>query len=369
MSRAGPQGAGRDGVIGVPFASVNGVKLHYVQVDEGGDDSREHLIMAHGLATNLAFWYLPYAPVFAKRFRVTLFDLRGLGRSEMTPTGYTPQNLGRDMLGLMDHLGIDKAHLMAHSFGGVVALNLAVAEPSRVRSLVLADTHISAVRHASDDAPEWSNRDQVQSVLDRHGIDLDAQDPYFGFRLLTRIAHLQERHEDVPADLIALAGPALGRQGNRTAAQWVKLMTETQAEFEFMGDDGLTLDALRRLTFPILALYGDHSQARLTGGELLDVWPHAEFRRVRDAGHFFPVSRPDDVMVECGRFWSGAYAHGPAVRTGEQRRRHFRSDRVFKSDGFWHFTTRESQQVGPFGSPDEARDALARHIARIGIAA
>jgi len=352
----------------LPIATVNGVRLHYVQLDESGGAAHEDLVMVHGLATNMAFWYLPYAPVFAKRFRVTLFDLRGLGRSEMTPDGYAPQNLAADMRALMDHLGIARAHVVAHSFGGVVALNLACADASRVQSLVLADTHISAVRHHGVQR-EWGNRAHVQTVLDRHAIRLDTRDPYFGYRLLTQVAHLQMRNEAVPDDLLQLVGPIMGKHGKRTAAQWVKLMSETRAEEQLMGDDGLTLEALRRLLFPIVALYGDHSQALLTGGELLDVWPHAEFRRVRDAGHFFPASRPADVIAECERFWRGDYKRRPVVRSGEELRRHFRSDRVFKSEGAWHFTTREQKRIGPFRTPDEAHDALARYVSGLAVAA
>jgi hypothetical protein len=161
----------------------------------------------------------------------------------------------------------------------------------------------------------------------------------------------------------------MGRQGKRTAQQWVRLLIETEAEQQLMGDDGLTLEALRRLLFPIIALYGDRSQARLTGGELLDVWPHAEFRRVRDAGHFFPASRPADVILECERFWRGEYPRRPVVRSGEELRRHFRSDRVFKAEGAWHFTTREHERIGPFDSADEAHDALARYVSRLALAA
>jgi pimeloyl-ACP methyl ester carboxylesterase len=345
----------------VPIAQVNGARVNYIQLDEPGDDTREDLIMVHGLATNMAFWYLPYAPEFAKRFRVTLFDQRGLGRSEMTHGGYTPHNLALDLLGLMDHLGIERAHVVAHSFGGVVALNLATIAPQRLRSLVLADTHISAVRGKAG-GRDWGNRSHVQAELDKHGLKLNCFDPYFGYRLLTEVAHLQLRDQPVPQGLLDLVGPMMSKQGKRTAAQWVKLMDETEAEYQLMGDDGLTLEALRRMLFPILALYGDHSQARLTGAELLDVWPHAEFRRVRDAGHFFPSSRPDDVIADCKRFWGGEFQRRPVMRSGEAHRRHFRSDRVFKVEGAWHFTTREHTRVGPFAGPDEASDALARYV-------
>ncbi|MBK1712115.1 alpha/beta fold hydrolase [Rubrivivax gelatinosus] len=354
----------------MPVALVRGARLNVLQVDEPqhghSTAPREDLIMVHGLAANLAFWYMPYAQAFAKRFRVTLFDLRGHGRSEATPDGYTPQELGQDLLGLMDELGIRRAHLVAHSFGGVVALNAACREPARVASLVLCDTHISAARRHSVPR-DWSNRAHVQAVLDRHGLVLDTHDPYFGYRLLTEVAHLQIRHEPVGEDLLALVGPMLGRNGKRTAAQWVKLMDETAAGTQLMGDDGLDVQALHRLLFPILALYGDHSQARLTGGELLQVWPHGEFRRVRDAGHFFPVSRPADVMHECERFWRGDYVRRPVVRSGEEQRRHFRSDRVFKVDGAWHFSTRERGHIGPYDTPDEAHEALARYISDMAV--
>ena len=347
----------------MPTVTVNGARLNVVQLDEGAADGapREDLVMVHGLATNLAFWYLPYAPVFARRFRVTLFDLRGMGRSEITPDGYTPQNLARDLGALMDALGIARAHLVAHSFGGVVALNFAVRHPARVRSLVLCDSHVSAVRHAGV-RRDWGHRAELQLLAERHGLALDTDDPYFGYRLLTEIARMQLHGEPVPAELAKLVAPILGAAGRRTATQWLKLVGETSAADELMGDDGLALDALRRLLFPILALYGDHSQARITGGELLDVWPHAEFRRVRDAGHFFPTSRPDDVIRECERFWRGEYARGAVVRAGEAQRRHFRSDRVFQRDGRWYYTTREDPRVGPFDSAEQACDALALHF-------
>lgn len=350
----------------MPIATVNGVKLNYVQLDDGGGAVREDLVMVHGLATNMAFWYFRYGLALAKRFRVTLYDLRGHGRSEMPAAGYSPSVLADDLAGLMGHLQIEKAHLMAHSFGGVVALNFACAQPGRVRSLVLADSHFSAGRQVQE-REEWSFSQKVQPVLDRMDAGLSTSDPYFGPKLLTRVAEWQLHGREVPAELVDLVSPLLGRTGKRTSAAWLELMNTTSAEAEMLTDDGLALDRLRGLSFPIIAMYGDHSPARLSGAELLAIWPHAEFLRVRDAGHFFPTLRPEEVLSACLRFWGGEFASTPRrYRSGEARRSYFRSDRIFRSENGWHFTTRDENRVGPFSTREEAGRALDHFISALG---
>lgn len=288
----------------MPVAEVNGIRLNYMQVESQDPDAKEDLVMVHGLATNLAFWYLHYLPVFSRRYRVTLFDLRGHGRSEMPQDGYTPRDLAADLQMLLSHLDIENAHFVSHSFGGVVTLSMACVEPGLVKSLVLADTHISAVRgkHSSN---EWDYGVEIQETLDRFDLSLDTFHPYFGYKLLTEIAKLQLRNVEIPLPLLELVKPLIANQGSRTAARWLRLMEATKAEDELMGYDGLTMEKLRALTFPILAIYGDRSQAKMTGEQLLDVWPHAEFRRVLEAGHFFPTSIPDEVIANCHRFWDG----------------------------------------------------------------
>lgn len=352
----------------MPILEVNGARINYVQLDgpEGADgpdaQDREDLVMVHGLATNMAFWYFQYAARLSqRRFRVTLFDLRGHGRSEMTESGYTPDNLARDMAGLLDALGITRAHFMTHSYGGVVALNFAKLFPKRVASLVLCDTHIAAVRRDAR-TEGWGHGPQIQAIVDKVGLKLDTRDPYFGYKLLTEVSQLQMNSAEVPAELVELVSPLVGKYGNRTAAQWIKLMSATEAEDQLMGDDGLALAELRKFSFPILAMYGDQSMARLTGKELLDVWPHADFRRVRKAGHFFPASRPEEVIHGCERFWGGEFASGPKHRSGDVRHSHFRSDRVYEADGSWFFMTREQAEVGPFEHREEAQQVLASFV-------
>ncbi|MED5619066.1 alpha/beta fold hydrolase [Ideonella sp. BN130291] len=349
----------------MPMANVNGVKLNYVQLDEGEGAPREDLVMVHGLATNMAFWYFNYGVALSKRFRVTLYDLRGHGRSDMTDSGYRPADMARDLSGLLDHLKISRAHFMAHSFGGVVTLNLACEQPHRVSSLVLADSHFSAGRNGQARA-EWSFGRGFQPILDRHQLDLDTNDRYFGPKLLTRVAEWQLEGRAIPAEVAQMVSPLLGKTGKRTSADWLKLMNSTSAASEMMTDDGLTLERLRTLRFPIVAMYGDNSPARLSGAELLDIWPHAEFRRVRDAGHFFPTLKPTETLQACHRFWDGEFAAQPRRhRAGEPRRSYFRSDRVFMVDGQWYFTTRDEQRVGPFAAAEEAAEQLASFLSAV----
>ena len=231
----------------MPTAIVNGVRLNYVQTDDGGDGVREDLVMVHGLATNLAFWYFRYAPEFSRRFRVTLLDLRGHGRSEMPADGYSPANMARDLGELLDHLGIDKAHFVAHSFGGVVALKFACEHQQRVRSLVLADSHIAAVRRLGPQC-DWRYGQDIQPILDRHGLDLDTRHPYFGYHLITRMAQWQLQGTQVPPELAELFSPLAGASTRPTARQWLALMETTSAVEEMMIDDGLALEELRRWT-------------------------------------------------------------------------------------------------------------------------
>ena len=345
----------------MPVAEVNGVRLNYMQVESQDQDAREDLVMVHGLATNLAFWYLHYVPVFSRRYRVTLFDLRGHGRSEMPRDGYTPRELATDLQMLLCHLEIECAHFVAHSFGGVVALRMASLDPSLVKSLVLADSHISAVRSTHDNT-DWEHGDEIQEILNRYDISLDTRHPYFGYKLLTEIAQLQLKNVEIPLPLLDLVRPLIASHGSQTAMRWLKLMETTEAERELMGYDGLSMEKLRALSFPILAIYGDRSQAKMTGEQLLDVWPHAEFRRVLDAGHFFPTAIPDELITSCHRFWDGEFADGRRHRVGETRKSHFRSDRVYQRDGAWYCTTREIPALGPFSQAWEAEQSLASHL-------
>ena len=78
--------------------------------------------------------------VLAARYRVLAFDNRGAGRTDMPDAPYTVAQMAQDTAGLMRALGVERAHVVGISLGGRIALELALADPNLVRSLVLAST-------------------------------------------------------------------------------------------------------------------------------------------------------------------------------------------------------------------------------------
>jgi 3-oxoadipate enol-lactonase len=121
----------------MPFANVNGARLYYEQHGAGPD-----VVFLHGAGGNHLCWWQQVA-AFAPHFRCTIYDARGWGRStgEM---GIARWALGPDLLALLGHLGIDKAHIIAQSMGGRSVAGLTRLAPGRIRSLVLCGTTAGA---------------------------------------------------------------------------------------------------------------------------------------------------------------------------------------------------------------------------------
>jgi pimeloyl-ACP methyl ester carboxylesterase len=147
------------------FASVNGVELCY---QEMGDPEGEPLLMVMGLATQMIAWDEELCAMLAERgHRVVRFDNRDIGRSTrvdsagvpgklamLTGRGKPPyllRDMAADTFGLMDRLGIESAHLVGASMGGMIVQTAAIEQPERVRSLtsIMSTTGSRRVGHPS----------------------------------------------------------------------------------------------------------------------------------------------------------------------------------------------------------------------------
>lgn len=96
------------------------------------------ILCVHGITANCRCWDV-LAEVLAPQYRVLAMDLRGRGRSEKPAKGYSLETHLRDMNGLIDDLGIDRAVVMGHSLGAFIGLAFAAQYPERVNRLILID--------------------------------------------------------------------------------------------------------------------------------------------------------------------------------------------------------------------------------------
>lgn len=119
----------------MPTVSVSGVRLHYE--DQGAGPP---LFLLHGNAGSARVWR-KVIPALATRHRVIAHDRRGFGSSEKSEAGdFSPRGFARELDGLMEALGIERAHVGGVSFGGFVAQCMALDYPGRVASLILVGT-------------------------------------------------------------------------------------------------------------------------------------------------------------------------------------------------------------------------------------
>jgi 3-oxoadipate enol-lactonase len=118
--------------------TLNGARIHYERSGSGMP-----VIFLHAGVADSRMWE-PQVAEFAKHFDVIRPDMRGFGKSELPPHGWSPRG---DVLALMDELHLKPAHLVGCSMGGALALDFALDHPERVSKLVLVDAGMSGEKH------------------------------------------------------------------------------------------------------------------------------------------------------------------------------------------------------------------------------
>ena len=120
----------------MPTLETGDVRLHY---EQSGAVDGPVLVLSNSLGSNLHMWD-KVLPWLEKSLRILRYDTRGHGKSSVPPAPYSIEQLGGDLLLLMDHLSIDRAHLCGLSLGGLVSQWLGIYAPERFERLIFANT-------------------------------------------------------------------------------------------------------------------------------------------------------------------------------------------------------------------------------------
>lgn len=239
----------------MPFCDrPDGCRLYY---EVHGSREAEPLVLLEGMGGDIPGWRRN-VPRLAQHLLVVAYDFRGNGRSDAPDEPMSMTTFVDDTVGLMDHLGLEAAHLYGQSFGGMVAQEAALAHPERVRSLVLACTHPGPGHAVPSDAK--APKDRPWLVLYSPGFE--GANP-----------------EHVAEDL---------RAGSRQAPHAQRRQWEAIQGFD-------AYDRLPQIAVPTLVLHG--TEDRLIHPEnariLTERIPGARLVLLEGAGHVYHSEQPE----------------------------------------------------------------------------
>ncbi len=120
----------------MPIVKSGEARIHYSLEGQSGTPA---LLFSNSLGTNYSMWD-PQVPELRKKFRVLRYDTRGHGQSSLTPGPYSIEQLGKDVIALLDALDLDRVHFCGLSMGGMIGMWLGVNAPDRLNKLVLCNT-------------------------------------------------------------------------------------------------------------------------------------------------------------------------------------------------------------------------------------
>jgi 3-oxoadipate enol-lactonase len=240
---------------------VDGCALN---VEVEGRPDAPPLMLSNSLGTDLSMWE-PQAKPFVERFRLIRYDRRGHGKSAVPNGPYSMERLGRDVLGILDRLGIAQVDWCGLSMGGMVGQWLGANAPHRVRRLVLANT---LCYFPAKDA--WNER---IALVRRGGLAAIADATMA--RWYTKAFIAREPATIARTKAMVLATPPAGYIANSEAVR-----------------DMDHRDLLPKITAPTLVIAGQHDVATpLEGAEFIrDRIPGAKLTTL-DAGHLSNIEQ------------------------------------------------------------------------------
>ncbi|MCE2461574.1 MAG: alpha/beta hydrolase [Pseudomonadales bacterium] len=252
------------------FLAVDGGNLYFEVAGEG-----EALVFIHGWLGSLRMWDYQ-AQAFAGSYRVVRCDMRGFGRST---TEHVEFAYWADVAALLDHLGVDRVHVVGQSFGGSIALDLALARPACVATLTSVAGGVSGYH------PDLKEDNVPRGDLDRLWDE-------------KRWVELAELETQIWVDGWGQPTTRVGR----TLRDSIKgdVLSTYQAENEEGLPQALeprAADRLGELTVPVLVMIGtlDEARSRATAAHLVASVSDSRSVEVAGVAHMIQLEAPERV--------------------------------------------------------------------------
>lgn len=263
------------------YAAVEDTRLRYI--DTGGDGPA--VVLLHGYASSLEAWGA-VVPALESSHRVIALDLKGFGWSGRPEGDYSPTAQAALVFGLLDQLGVQRAAVVAHSWGSSVALQMALSAPERVARVALYDAYVY-----EEQIPmffQWSKLAGLGELL--FGL-------FYNERPDERLMLAFYEPRLVTEELAEAVERAMQRPGTRAAA----LAVVRGMDFEQQQDRYAHVEQ------PVLLLWGrEDAVTPLAFGErLLKQLPRAELEVFPLCGHFPMIEAASASTRALAKFLAG----------------------------------------------------------------
>ena len=283
------------------YALANdGVRLHYEVV---GRKSAPPVLLIQGLGADKHLWDLQRLAL-STRYRVIAHDNRGAGRSDKPFGAYSLEQMAHDAMAVLDHAGVENAHVVGASMGGAITQIVGLLHPERTRSLALVCTSCSNHQWRRDLLASWAD------IATKHGMG----------EMTTQAA----RWVIGPRSLRRL-WPAVG---------WMGPIATSRASHGFSGQvraildaDDTLRDSLTAIRVPTAVIVGNQDVLTPRGDseELAELIPTAELTVLSGAAHGLMVEHATTFNRVLGDFLSRANRAWEARRAEANTVRHLRS--------------------------------------------
>ena len=249
-------------------AAVNGIDVAWFEVGRG-----DPVVLVHGLADDHRAWRRVVAPLMLSR-RVLLYDFRGHGASGLGAADGTLAQLGADLVGLLDALGLERAAVAGFSLGGTIAMRAAIDHPDRIAALALVATSSRVNRAARDWYEERARLAESGDPRLRATLDADTEQVY------------RNRPAEIPDGLAIRRQSTADPRGYANACRAMAGLNAAPLD-----------DELGAIRAPTVILAGDADQhCPPRAGEIIaERIAGSRLQVLADTGHPLPVERPAEV--------------------------------------------------------------------------
>jgi pimeloyl-ACP methyl ester carboxylesterase len=282
----GGAAAAAESAINSRTAAVEGLKLHYLTAGHG-----PAVILLHGYTQTSRMWR-PIIPLLAEKFTVIAPDLPGIGASEIPADGLDMKTAAIRIHALAKFLGLEKARVVGHDIGLMVAYAYAAQFPSEVERLVVMDAFLPGVDgwenvynnpgiwhfRFNGPTPEALVRGRERTYFEHYWNDFAAD----------------KAHSISEADRVAYT-TAYAHPG-RMRAGWAYFVSFQQAAKDFAELSHT------KLTMPVLAIGGDKANGELLGQQMKIVASNATMVVLKNSGHWVLEEKPQETTDALMKF-------------------------------------------------------------------